>query len=71
MMVLLLVVHVLLLLYGIRCDFAMRNEVAHVPAGWAVWKTGTFSLGRFNPPLCRMLAVLPDLAALLGCVIGR
>lgn len=61
--VLLLIVHALLLLYGIRCHFATRNEVAHVPAGLAVWKTGTFSLYRVNPPLWRMLAVLPVLAA--------
>jgi hypothetical protein len=60
---LLLIVHALLLLYGIRCHFATRNEVAHVPAGLAVWKTGTFSLYRVNPPLGRMLAVLPVLAA--------
>jgi hypothetical protein len=62
-MVLLLAVHALLLLYGIRCHFATRNEVAHVPAGLAVWKTGTFTLYRVNPPLWRMLAVLPVLAA--------
>src|SRR5579875_3613624 len=60
---LLLVVHALLLLYGIHCHFATRNEVAHVPAGLSVWKTGTFTLYRVNPPLWRMLAVLPVLAA--------
>jgi len=62
-MVVLLAVHALLLLYGIRCHFATRNEVAHVPTGLAVWHTGTFSLYRVNPPLPRMLAVLPILAA--------
>jgi hypothetical protein len=61
--VVLLAVHALLLLYGIRCHFATRNEVAHVPAGLAVWKTGTFALYRVNPPLPRLLAVLPVLAA--------
>jgi len=61
--VLLLAIHALLLLYGIHCHFATRNEVAHVPAGLAVWKTGTFTLYRVNPPLWRMLAVLPVLAA--------
>ncbi|HZU37873.1 MAG TPA: glycosyltransferase family 39 protein, partial [Gemmataceae bacterium] len=59
----LLAVHALLLLYGIHCHFATRNEVAHVPAGLAVWKTGTFTLYRVNPPAWRMLAVLPVLAA--------
>lgn len=59
----LLATHALLLLYGIRCHFATRNEVAHVPAGLAVWETGTFTLYRVNPPLWRMLAVLPVLAA--------
>lgn len=61
--VLLLTVHALLLLYSIPHQFATRNEVAHVPAGLAVWQTGTFSLYRVNPPLGRMLAVLPVLAA--------
>ncbi len=51
------------MLYGIRCHFATRNEVAHVPAGLAVWKTGTFTLYRVNPPLPRMLVVLSVLAA--------
>lgn len=59
----LLAVHALLLLYGIGCQFPTRNEVAHVPAGLAIWETGTFSLYRVNPPLGRMLAVLPLLAA--------
>jgi Dolichyl-phosphate-mannose-protein mannosyltransferase len=50
-------------MYSLRHQFATRNEVAHVPAGLAVWYTGTFSLYRVNPPLPRMLAVLPVLAA--------
>ncbi|HEY7428721.1 MAG TPA: glycosyltransferase family 39 protein [Gemmataceae bacterium] len=62
-MAVLLAVHALLLLYSIRCHFATRNEVAHVPAGISCWQTGTFSLYRVNPPLGRMLAVLPVLAA--------
>jgi len=59
----LLVTHTLLLAYSLRHQFATRNEVAHVPAGLAIWHTGTFSLYRVNPPLSRMLAVLPVLAA--------
>lgn len=62
-MAVLLTVHALLLLYSAHCQFATRNEVAHVPAGLAVWKTGTFTLYRVNPPLWRMRAVLPVLAA--------
>jgi 4-amino-4-deoxy-L-arabinose transferase-like glycosyltransferase len=59
----LLTLHALLLLYSIRCHFATRNEVAHVPAGISCWQTGTFSLYCVNPPLGRMLAVLPVLLA--------
>jgi 4-amino-4-deoxy-L-arabinose transferase-like glycosyltransferase len=59
----LLAAHALLLAYSLRHQFATRNEVAHVPAGLAIWYTGDFSLYRVNPPLSRMLAVLPVLAA--------
>jgi hypothetical protein len=59
--VLLLSAHVALLGYSMRWQFATRNEVAHVPAGISCWETGRFSLYRVNPPLWRMLAVLPVL----------
>jgi hypothetical protein len=45
----LLLVHALLLAYSLRHQFATRDEVAHVPAGLAIWDTGTFSLYRLNP----------------------
>jgi Dolichyl-phosphate-mannose-protein mannosyltransferase len=59
----LLATHALLLTYSLRHQFATRNEVAHVPAGLSTWHTGTFTLYRVNPPLWRMLAVLPVLLA--------
>jgi hypothetical protein len=59
----LLFTQAVLLLYGARVHFPTRNEVAHVPAGLAVWQAGTFSLYRVNPPLPRMLAALPPLLA--------
>jgi hypothetical protein len=43
-------------------QFPTRNEVAHVPAGLSYWERGTFDLYRVNPPLGKMLAVLPALA---------
>jgi Dolichyl-phosphate-mannose-protein mannosyltransferase len=54
-------VHAGLLLVGIRWNFAVFDEGAHVPAGISHWQTGDFSLYRVNPPLGRMLAALPVL----------
>jgi hypothetical protein len=59
----LLIVHAGLLLYSSHKTFATRNEVAHIPAGISCWTTESFSLYRVNPPLWRMLAVLPVFAA--------
>lgn len=58
-----LLVHVGLLLGGLRTDFVVVDEVGHVPAGLSHWQTGSFALYRVNPPLCRMLAALPVLLA--------
>ena len=57
----LLAVHACLL--GIRATttFPTKNEVAHLPAGLSHWQ-GTFALYKVNPPLWRMLAVLPVLS---------
>lgn len=38
------------------------DEIAHLPAGLAHWRFGTFDLYRVNPPLMRMIAVVPLLA---------
>jgi Dolichyl-phosphate-mannose-protein mannosyltransferase len=57
----LLAVHALLLGIAVESSFPTRNEVAHLPAGIAHWQLDTFSLYSVNPPLWRMLAVLPVL----------
>src|SRR5262249_37834079 len=59
----LLTIHALLLLDSARRDFATVDEYAHVPAGIAHLQTGTYHLYEVNPPLARMLAVLPVLLA--------
>ncbi|HEY1192411.1 MAG TPA: glycosyltransferase family 39 protein [Gemmata sp.] len=59
----LIAVHACLVGYGAYVHSPTRNEVAHVPAGLAIWRTGTFALYRVNPPLPRALASLPVLAA--------
>jgi hypothetical protein len=57
----LLLVHAALLLYSARWQFPGRNEVAHLPAGISHWEPGVFSIYKVNPPLWRMLAILPVL----------
>jgi hypothetical protein len=57
----LMTTHAALLLVGMRRNFAVVDEAAHVPAGISHWQTGDFSLYRVNPPLGRMLAALPVL----------
>ncbi|CAN5891428.1 phospholipid carrier-dependent glycosyltransferase [soil metagenome] len=39
------------------------DEVVHLPAGVSYWQTGTFQLYPHNPPLIKLLAALPVLAA--------
>jgi hypothetical protein len=58
-----LVAHAGLLLVSIRRNFVVLDEAGHIPAGIAHWQTGSFSVYRVNPPLPRMLAALPALAA--------
>ncbi len=53
------VIHVCMLLFGIGRQFLVVDETAHVPAGLFHWKTGEFGLYRVNPPLPRMIAVVP------------
>ncbi len=59
----LLLIHAGLLLYSLRHNFATVDEVGHLAAGVTHWKTGDFSPYRVNPPLVRLLATLPVLAA--------
>jgi hypothetical protein len=57
----LLLAHAGLLLSGAFQNFAVVDEAAHIPAGISHWRTGRFEAYRVNPPLARMLAVLPAL----------
>lgn len=59
----LLTVHAGLLLGSLRHAFITVDEVGHVAAGLSYWNTGRFVVYRVNPPLTKMLAVLPVLAA--------
>jgi hypothetical protein len=43
----------------------VSDEIAGLPAGISHWRFGRFELTRANPPLVRMIAALPVLAA--GC----
>lgn len=59
----LLAVHAALLAWGALRHSPTWDEVAHLPAGISHWKFGQFHLYRVNPPLVRMVASLPVLAA--------
>jgi hypothetical protein len=60
---LILCVHAALLAISIKRNFVTVDEYAHVPAGLSHWQTGSYILYRVNPPLARMLAVIPLLLA--------
>jgi hypothetical protein len=60
--VLLLAVHAALLAWGAACHSPAFDEVGHLPAGLGHWQQGRFDLYQVNPPLVRMVAVLPVLA---------
>ena len=59
----LLTVHAGLLAYSARVHSPTLIEPAHLAAGISHWQFGRFELYRVNPPLVRMLAALPALAA--------
>ena len=56
-------IHAGVLLHGLNRNFVVLDEVGHIPAGVSHWQLKGFSLYRVNPPLGRMLAALPVLAA--------
>lgn len=58
-----LVAHTAVLLDSAGKNFVTADEVGHIAAGLSHWQTGTYSMYRVNPPLPRMLAVLPVLLA--------
>lgn len=59
----LLSTHVVMLAWGGVRQSPTRNELDHLVAGVSHWKLGRFDLFRVNPPLVRMLATVPVLAA--------
>lgn len=59
----LLAVHAGLLLHSAGRNFVTMDEAGHIAAGISHWQSGTYSMYRVNPPLPRMLAALPVLAA--------
>ncbi len=60
---LLLAMHAVLLAWCAWHDSPTTDEVAHLPAGISHWRFGRFELFRVNPPLVRMVAALPVIAA--------
>lgn len=61
--VLLLAVHVSLLAWAATRDSPTLNEPGHLIAGIANWRFGRYDIYCVNPPLTRMIAALPVLAA--------
>jgi hypothetical protein len=59
----LLLAGVVLLAWGAAHLSPTVDEVAHLPAGLRHWQQGRFDLYRVNPPLVRLVAALPVLAA--------
>jgi 4-amino-4-deoxy-L-arabinose transferase-like glycosyltransferase len=60
---LLLVIHSILIIYSAHVHSPTLNEPAHLVAGLSYWKFGRFEVYRVNPPLVRMVAALPVMAA--------
>ena len=59
----LLIIHSGLLVYLAYVESPTFNEPAHLVSGLSHWKYGRFDLYRVNPPLVRMVAALPVIAA--------
>ncbi|MGC1272603.1 MAG: hypothetical protein WBC44_02760 [Planctomycetaceae bacterium] len=59
----LLAIHAGLLAYGATRHSPTLNEPGHLVAGLAMWEFGRFEVYRVNPPLTRLIAALPVLAA--------
>jgi hypothetical protein len=62
-LVALLACHAALALTSLRRNSVTIDEFSHLPAGLTYWQKGTFALYHHNPPLVKMLAALPVLAA--------
>lgn len=59
----LLIVHTLLLGYSAYVHSPTLNEPGHLVAGLSIWKFGRFDVYNINPPLVKMVAALPVMAA--------
>lgn len=59
----LLLVHAALLAHTAWRKSATVDEVAHLPAGITYWEKRTFAVYHHNPPLVKLLAALPVMAA--------
>lgn len=59
----LLAVEGMLLVWAAWIDGPVINEPAHLVAGISNWELGRFGLYKVNPPLVRMLAAIPVMAA--------
>lgn len=59
----LLIIHTGLLVWSATCHSPTLNEPGHLVSGLAHWKFQRFELFRVNPPLVRMVASLPVIAA--------
>jgi predicted esterase len=55
--------NLLLSIYSILRDFATPDEIRQISAGCSNWQLGSFKLAGEDPPLARMIAVSPVLAA--------
>ncbi len=66
-LVTLLLVHAAILLDSSTWNFVTVDEVGHIASGLIHWKTGRFGHYCVNPPLPRMLAVLPLLIDQPNC----
>jgi len=58
-----LLLHILLMGWIAVCKSPVVDEPGHLAAGISHWEFGTFDLYRVNPPLVRMVAAIPVLAA--------
>jgi hypothetical protein len=63
----LLLTHAGLLAYGAWVHSPTLNEPGHLVAGLSYWQFGRFEVYRVNPPLTRLVAALPVMAA--GCTM--
>jgi hypothetical protein len=59
----LLTIHTALLAYSAYVHSPTLNEPGHLVAGLSIWKFGRFDVYNVNPPLVKMVAALPVMAA--------